>query len=227
MEICSWREEYYDLRGDDEGGIAEMRRNLKRTGAWDSSFKLALLLYRRGQTPEALAATELNRGNLLNDLFRCFLLAEIDGTRERRPGLVSYRGDRERASPNSLPCQCMLRLLGGKEESIAACREWATHPEKMRTLPAAFDRRMIEYFAGLVDEKQLYEAAKDSLNDRCRAIFIAAVKLTEGRRAEAHDHIRRCAATRSLNVPYYDMAKALLPHLDADKNWPKWAPSGK
>ena len=228
VEICSWRVEYYNLRGDQNGALAEVRRNVKQNNAPDGSHTLASLLYQRGQTPEALAAVELNRGDLHNDLFRCFLLAEIDGTTERGVALCRALCKPDQRGRDFLYCQCMLRLLGGKEESIAACREWAAHPERMRNLPLAFIQRAIEYYAGLADEKQLLEASKDSFNDQCSAHFvIALLQLSEGRRAAARDHIRRCVATRAVSRIHYEWAKALLPRLEADANWPKWAPKGE
>jgi serine/threonine protein kinase len=225
VDIGSWRLEYYNLRGDYDGALAEVQRNVKRTRSPDSSLSLALLLYGHGETQKALAAVELNPGDVFNDLFRCFLLAEIDGATDRALSLCHTIVARNLTGRNFLCAQSMLRLLGGKEESITACREWAKHPDRIGTLPLAFTRRAIEYFGGLADEKQLLEVSKNSLNDQCNAQFaIALMKLSEGRRAEAHEHIRRCVATRAVSHMDYERAKALLPHLDADPNWPKWAP---
>jgi hypothetical protein len=198
-----------------------------------SSYEYAIALYRFGRTQEALAVVDKQRGHVDNDLMQCLLLAELDGRTDRALALCRELASHDLQDREFLHCQCMLRILGAKEETIRACRKRAAQQADEKQAPwAPFSlvpgRRFIEYFAGLVDEDQLLTAAADSLWDKCNAeFFIAATKLSDGRRSEAHDHFRRCNATRAITVMLYHVCDSILARIAEDPSWPKWAPSDK
>jgi tetratricopeptide (TPR) repeat protein len=228
--ICSARKNYYQLRGDQDGLLAEQRQNPHQLEHPLSTYEYAIALYRLGLTREALAATESQRGQIDNDLFRCLLLAEVDGHTGRALALCREIANRDLQGREFLHCQGMLRLLGAKDETLTACRNRAARPDRCLALSMTSSpltcQCLMEYLGGEADEKQLLAAAADSLWDQCNAhFFIAAAKISEGRPLEAHDHFRHCAATRAINVMLYHVCDAILARIAQDPSWPKWMPS--
>jgi lipoprotein NlpI len=116
-------------------------------------------------------------------------------------------------------------FLGQRQDAITAAREIHEHPERLAPTRKVWRRRHVEYWAGLLSEDELLDAAKGSNGNLCEAHFsIALMRLAEGERKAAYEHFRQCLATRVFYFFEYIWSRAFLTRMEKDPTWPPWIP---
>jgi hypothetical protein len=115
---------YFEQTGQEPAGFAAARRAAEKSKAPTIAFNYVLALYRRGQCDEARRVLEgVTWKELAGDYLRVCILAE-QHPGDRRLARAAYEEMAERypSGSSALYTLQLLRLLGYKEEAVAASR---------------------------------------------------------------------------------------------------------
>ena len=124
--------------------------------------------------------------------------------------------------------QLVLRLLGRKQEAVAASLVCRKHADRLPAMWREFNQRLLDYNCGLSSEDELLKAAAKSRDKKCEAHFVIAfAKLGEWDRSGARDHFRKAIATRALNYGAWFYSRIYLDRMEKDPTWPPWIPVKK
>jgi hypothetical protein len=209
------RYHYYDYVGDEPAAFA-----VSQLG---SEFRLALMLYRRGDYVRALEAADraAARGSGLVQVERGFILTELpDGPRRAAAAF------RETLSQGDLGfwrlCPPLgLLLLGQTPEAVQASQKVGA--DQVPPWYHGWYRHYQNYLCGRISEDELVEAAGSCRPKRCEAHFLIGLRrLSEGDRKGARAHFQECAARRVFTHWDHQWARAFLARLEREPGWPPW-----
>jgi serine/threonine protein kinase len=209
---------YYYV-GDEEAALAVSRRA--------TEFRLALMLYRRGEYEQALAAIDRARarGHALTRVQRGFILAELpDGPRRATVAFEDATAEDE-PSYHRLFAPSILLLLGRRTDAVQAAWKLRSDPTVVPPWDRDWYQHRLDYLCDRITDDQLLRAAGACRPKLCEAQFqIGLWHLADGDRAGAREHFRKCDESRVFIYWEYEWARAWLQRLEEGCTWPPWIP---
>jgi tetratricopeptide (TPR) repeat protein/predicted Ser/Thr protein kinase len=214
---------YADAVGDSDAALAVSR--LRPT-----EIRLALMLYRAGDYPAALAAADraAARGSALAWIERGFILAEIPGRGDQ--AFAAFQEAEAHAGPGSegLCPPMILQLLGRSDAAEQASRKVRGDPTRVPPWYQGWYHREQAYQCGDITEDDLLQAAGTCRPKQCEARFLIGLHhLAEGDREGAREHFQKCVDTRVFVYWDYKWARAFVDRLKQDPDWPRWTTTRK
>jgi tetratricopeptide (TPR) repeat protein len=210
---------YYDYVGDQEDALAVSRRA--------TEFRLGLMLYRRGEYDQALAATDRARarGHGLPRVERGFILAELpDGPRRATAAFEDAAADDD-PSYYRLFAPSILLLLGRKADAVQAALKLRSDPTIVPPWDRDWYQHRLDYLCDRITDDQLLRAAGACRPKLCEAHFqIGLWHLADGDRAGARKHLRKCDETRVFIYWEHEWGRAFMRRLEKGATWPPWIP---
>ena len=210
---------YYDYVGDEEVALAVCRRA--------TEFRLALMLYRRGEYEQALAATDRARarGYGLTRVQRGFILAELPDGPRRAAGAFEDAVAEDDPSYHRLFAPSILLLLGRRADAVQAAWKVRNDPTVVPPWDRDWYQHRLDYLCDQITDEQLLRAAGAGRPKLCEAHFQIGLRhLADGDRAGARKHFRKCDETRVFIYWEHEWARAFLKRLEAGATWPPWIP---
>jgi serine/threonine protein kinase/tetratricopeptide (TPR) repeat protein len=214
--------EYFEYVGDEDAAYAMSKRG--------SQFRLAVMLYRRGEFAKALdVAVERSRrrapGFSSEQIERAFILAELpDGPARALGAFEEAKADARSAWQLTPPM--ILLLLGKREEARRAYLQ--VRKEELPPWDDGWLVKYLDYNCGRITAEALLKAAGEARPKVCDAHFLIGLwRLSEGDRAGSRDQLQKCIATRGFVFWEWPWARAFLARMDKDPTWPPWIPLKK
>ena len=171
---------YYDYVGDEEDALAVSRRA--------TEFRLGLMLYRRGEYDQALAATDRARarGHGLPRVERGFILAELPDGPRRATAAFEDAAAQDDPSYFRLFAPSILLLLGRRADAVQAALKLRSDPTVVPPWDRDWYEHRLDYLCDRITDDQLLRATGACRPKLCEAHFqIALWHLADGDRAGA------------------------------------------
>jgi tetratricopeptide (TPR) repeat protein len=224
------RARYFEHTGQADAALAEWRKAVACPGSSNvMAVRCAAALCGRGAFEEAIQVLDRFGDWGENSACRSSRLFILPGLPDGEAlAMAAYR-EMAMARPvgmYALDPEFVLRLLGQRQEAVAACRG-----ARERFL-AGSSPRMLEwykyygdYLCGNVSTEQLLAAAGPSRWKQCEAHFLIGLDcLADGDRAAATEHFQRSVDTLGFEYFEYVWSRAFLTRLKQDPTWPPWIP---
>jgi serine/threonine protein kinase len=208
--------EFYEYVGDDEAAYAMSKRG--------NQFRLAVMLYRRGEYGNALeAAVERSRSGTVGpteQIERGLILPELaDGLARARGVFAEIKAD-PRGSWRVVPP--LILLLSGKPEE-ARQASLQVHREEVLPWGDGWWFTLLDYNCGRITTEQLLQAGGENRLKLSDVYFVIGMwRLANGDRTAAQEHFRKCVATRVFYSWHWPWARAFLSRMQKDPAWPPW-----
>jgi tetratricopeptide (TPR) repeat protein len=209
--------EYFDYVGEEEVADAVSGRA--------NQFRRAVMPYRRGEFAKALDAAA-ERGQAAGPTQRIepgLIVVELpDGPARARAAYEEVRASG--GWPMSPPV--ILLLLGKPDEARQAYLQ--VHKEELPPWNAGWWSSYLDFSCGRITSDQLLQAAGEDRTRLGDAHFLIGMwRLSEGDRAAAREHFRKCVAVRVFDSREWPWVRAFLARMDKDPAWPRWIPPKK
>jgi hypothetical protein len=209
--------EYFEYVGDEEAAFA--------MSGQANQFRRAVMLYRRGEFSNALdAAIERNKSGAAGptqQIEPALILAMLPDGPTR--ALAAYEEIRAASTWEFAP-PLILLFLGKPEQA----RQVSLQVRKVE-LPPWDDGwwfKCLDYNCGRITDDQLLQAAGEARPRVSDAHFLLGLwRLSEGDRAAAQEHFRKCAANRVFDSWEWPWVRAFLARMEKDPAWPSWIPA--
>lgn len=214
------RRDYFDYVGDEE----RFERALEQMMHFDLRFvdACAGMFFGQGDARRALALLDQDvmRRAQFGALLRECVQADLTG--DVRSALKAPR----RKAPAGFPAlyqAAALLPLGFPAEAQHEVKQLREDFKFYFRFRNGWYQHLFSYYAGEIRTEQLIAHTGPSLLNQCEGHFaIALMHLSQGRRAEAKQHFKRCLRTRVFDWVEYRNSRALLKRMELDPNWPPW-----
>lgn len=224
------RAEYFEDVGDEPAALRERRLACDCPEASSGDFLwYAIGLYGVGASEEALTVLDRYHQRISDTslaMDQLLLLTGLPDGRER--ALAAYRVLPESAlsGVQAIDAQLVLRLLGRRDEAVAASRRARQQfTEAFSSQLAAWAQSYADYLCDVVSASELLAVSGESRAKQCEAHYVIGLDcLARGDRAGAADHFRRAVDTYALGHSAYPWSRAFLKRMEQDPAWPPWLP---
>jgi hypothetical protein len=192
-----------------------------------TEFRLGLMLYRRGEYDQALAATDRARarGHGLPRVERGFILAELPDGPRRATAAFEDAAAEDDPSYFRLFAPSILLLLGRRADAVQAACKLRSDPTVVPPRDRDWYQHRLDYLCDRITDDQLLRAAGACRPKLCEAHFqIGLWHLADGDRAGAREHLRKCDETRVFIYWEHEWGRAFLRRLEKGSTWPPWIP---
>jgi serine/threonine protein kinase len=215
---------YFEQVGDTKSALDLLDTASRRPETRDVVVPYALRLYQMGRDDDARRVLDerVTPDDMAGQMLRIVLWAEQpeigrDKAFERYRERVAARlGEADWGKVMQYVAPALM-LLGKRKEAADLLPS---------TLPFAPPRT--PYWAGSWTETKLFEDASKSRAYLSMAHYaVGLVRLSEGDRTGARDHLQKTVDINFYSHPTYTYARAYLERLKRDPEWPKWIPVKK
>jgi hypothetical protein len=166
------------------------------------------------------AILERMRGRVVWEDLRIFLLMDLPDGRARALGALKEIAAKEQASFHKINNWVLLRLVGRKEEAVAAGLAFRRDADRWPRVGRKLSQHMLDYSGDLLSENELLRGFAHSKSYQSMAHhFIALKKMADGDRTAARDHFRKSVATRAFSYYSWDLSRVLLDRMEKDRTW--------
>src|SRR5262249_248367 len=224
MRVC-----YYEMVKDDDTALKILEDAVTPQETKELVWLYAMPLSRKGQLDKALDALGPSRqpdNTAVQDL-RLYLIAERYG---RDKAYEEYqemnRRTRDKGQSLSRGDATFLLFLGHRDEAAEVLQMVAARPDMTFRF---FVSRAAAYVARerTLSEADLLKGATDNASLHGYELIVALVRLSDGDRDGAREHLEKMLATDQTHRFTYQLGRTLLERLKSDETWPKWIPKKK
>jgi tetratricopeptide (TPR) repeat protein len=226
-----WRIWQLEITGREEGpngSFAYTERLFKERNMRSPQIRLSYgnALLRRGRPDEALDVFGNPPQEPWIDSMRLMALFELPDRRkafyeELAAFRTHYPGDSMLFFPS-----LFLLYAGHPQEARAAARNTlAREHERTQQLTSPFNRRLGDYFAGILSDAEFLNVAGNRVGLLCAThCMIGMQHLADGKRVEAMEHFRKSIETKAFLGPPYTWSQVALSQLQRYSTWPPAPP---
>jgi serine/threonine protein kinase/lipoprotein NlpI len=227
-QYVRWR--YLSMIDDDETVLAEWDRLGRHTdlGMAALGTEAAWIRYGRGQLQAALDVLghlDSSGVEVLCDFIRTLVLAEQKGKERARSEHHRVRTTIADNMTSYFYHDTLLLLLGDAPGARQAYAQTRQRGAFYKIDKSGWYDRLLDYYCGRIDERQLREAAAADRRKLCEAHYaMALTSLARGDRPGARAHFARSVATQVFHYGEYRASRSFLARMNADPAWPPWLP---
>ncbi|MFO0889030.1 MAG: protein kinase [Isosphaeraceae bacterium] len=232
---ATFRNWYLDFAGRHEEAIDGWIRGF---GRWPSHGQFAnsasIAHFRRGDPSKGEAVLDrfraLGGDSVVCESNRPILLLDRSGSVEA--ALAAARGvaDRYRAEGGPFQLMNFLLLIGRRSQAIELARLGMLGDGGTATLSEfnSQNELFLAVLTGKISEDEYAHLARKLPGDELlirSALF--RIRLSEGDRVGALEHLRQAVKTRLVMYGVYDWTQAFVERMERDPTWPPWIPVAK
>jgi hypothetical protein len=222
---AAWRRWLFlNETGQEEVGIAALRRTWERTTDARVGYFYSLYLYAHADFQQAVMVTKRCKDECSMDFLRVIALAE---TEPQGHALASRLhkdiAARDLTGWDLFNSQLVLRFLGRKKEAREISHRFLQQPQHFPPVRQGAFRNALEYCAEQLPADRFIASMGGKRGDLCNAhLCIALTALADGDRAGARRHLQLCVDTHFYEFFPYDLSRLWLSRMASDPTWPPW-----